>query len=61
MTREIPLSKIIYGENVRSERDEDIMELANIYLASVMQNKKTKNIMFITYILLAFIYFALEK
>lgn len=28
MTREIPLSKIIYGENVRSERDEDIMELA---------------------------------
>lgn len=28
MTKEIPLSKIIYGENVRSERDEDIMELA---------------------------------
>lgn len=28
MTREIPLSKILYGTNVRSELDEDIMELA---------------------------------
>lgn len=28
MTREIPLSKILYGTNVRSKLDEDIMELA---------------------------------
>ena len=28
MTREIPLSRILYGTNVRSERDEDIIELA---------------------------------
>lgn len=28
MTREIPISKIDYGTNIRSERDEDIMELA---------------------------------
>lgn len=28
MTREIPISKIDYGTNVRSEHDEDIMELA---------------------------------
>ena len=28
MTREIPLSRILYGTNVRSERDEDIRELA---------------------------------
>lgn len=28
MTREIPLSRIVYGTNIRSERDEDIRELA---------------------------------
>lgn len=28
MTREIPISKILYGTNIRSERDEDIRELA---------------------------------
>ena len=28
MTREIPLSRILYGTNFRSERDEDVSELA---------------------------------
>lgn len=35
--------------------------LANIYLASVMENKKTKNIVCITYILLALLYSALGE